>query len=247
MTETGPLAEQDLADWAIYAVPPLESALYQVCAAILGWDCRQESRVERLQLPGIAPVVLQAWVGPAASYGPHATLCGTMRIPRKHRDRIVRDLEVVACRFAPIQLERGRFAGPHDVWYAGSSPWPILVVQFDEPLGELRGLHAETLVRFNTLAVGSHFIARPNYSARFNARVARYHDPRVLEDFEFHVSFATALPSNDAADRLRRAIVDSTGLFSQPDHARWTINELCLFERRRDGFWRLAESFPLRG
>ncbi len=53
--------------------------------------------------------------------------------------------------------------------------------------------------------------------------------------------------SSSAADRLRRAIVDGTGLFSQLDHTRWTINELCLFERRQDGLWRLAESFPLRG
>lgn len=236
---------QDLADWAVYAVPPLESALYQTCAAILGWDCRRESTVERLQLPGIGPEVLQTWVGPAAVYGPHATLCGAMRIPRAQRDRVVSDLQDVARRFGPIQLERGRFAGPHDFWYAGSAPRPILVVQFDDPSGELRALHAETLVRFNTLAVSSLFISQPSYSTRLNARVARYHDPRVLEDFEFHVSFATALPSSDAADRLRRAIVDSSGLFSQADHARWTIDTLCLFERRPDGFWRLAETFPL--
>jgi hypothetical protein len=235
----------DLTDWAVYAVPPLESALYQTCAATLGWDCRRESTVERLQLPGIAPEVLKTWVGPAAVYGPHATLCGAMRIPREHHDHVVADLQEVARRFAPIQLERGRFAGAHDFWYAGSAPRPILVVQFDEPSGELRALHAETLVRFNTLAVSSLFTTQPNYPPRFNARVVRYHDPRVLEDFEFHVSFATALPSSDAADRLRRSIVDSTGLFSEPEHARWTIDELWLFERRPDGFWRLAQSFPL--
>jgi hypothetical protein len=69
----------------------------------------------------------------------------------------------------------------------------------------------------------------------------------VFENFHFHISFATRMPGVDAVDRLRRAIVDATGLFSRKEDTVWTADELCLFERRPDGQWRIAEAFPLAG
>lgn len=112
----------------------------------------------------------------------------------------------------------------------------------------MRALHWEVLVYFNRLAVGSYHDDRADLSRcspRFRWRAQRYHEPRVLDDFEFHASFATALPGADATDRLRRAIVDTSGLFESREHTVWTIDELLLFERRTDGFWRIAEQFPL--
>jgi hypothetical protein len=239
-----------LLDLAVYVVPPEDHALYQVCAAVLGWDCRNERPVARPQLSGIPADVLAEWVGPAAAYGPHGTIAGWMRVPARERQKIIDDLAGVARTFAPIRLERGRFAQPGDFWYAGTAPVPILVAQFDESLGALRALHAEVLLRFNTRAVSSIYNDRADlsfYNARHRWRIAHYHEARVLEDFEFHVSFATALPSSDAADRLRRAILEDTGLFQRREHTTWLTDELVLFERRPDGFWRLGETFRLMG
>jgi hypothetical protein len=104
--------------------------------------------------------------------------------------------------------------------------------------------------RFNTLATGSYFDDHADlaaYTARQRWRAARYHEPRVLEEFEFHISFATALSGVDGVDRLRRAIVDTTGLFELREHTTWTAQELVLFERRPDGWWRMAEVFRLGG
>jgi Protein of unknown function (DUF1045) len=139
---------------------------------------------------------------------------------------------------------------PGDFWYPGTAPVQLLVSVFDEPLGALSALHAEVLVRFNPLAINSNYDERrnqPAYNARHRRRIDRYHEPRVLEDFAFHVSFASNLPSVDAADRLRRAIVDATGLFQQRHHTTWIADEPVLFERRPHGFWRLAEVFKLTG
>jgi hypothetical protein len=238
---------EPLADWAVYLVPPADHALYRVCSTILGWDCRQQLQVERLALPGIPPEILKTWVGPAALYGTHATLSGWMRVPNEHRARIVDELGAVARTFGPIQLDGGRFPAPGDFWYPTTAPIPILVAVFDEPLGALRALHAEVLARFNTLAVSSSYDSGaelPRYTPRHRFYIRRYHEPRVLDEFQFHVSFATALPGPDAVDRLRRAIVDTTGLFSVREHCTWTANEMWLFEQRPDGYWRLAESFP---
>jgi hypothetical protein len=189
-------------------------------------------------------------VGPAAQYGPHGTIGGWMHIPAAQRGRIIQDLSAMCRTFAPIPLERGRFASPGDYWYPATMQFPILVAVFDDPLGALRALHAEVLVHFNRRAVGSYHDDHADvtrYSPHVRWRAQRYHEAGVLEDFEFHVSFATALPGADAADRLRRAIVDTTGLFEARDHTSWTVDELLLFERRTDGFWRIAERFPLTG
>jgi hypothetical protein len=237
-------------DLAVYIAPPADHALYQVCAAILGWDCRGETAVPRLSLPGISPDLLASWVGPATHYGPHGTVGGWMRIPARHRARIVDDLSALARTFAPIRLERGRFPVPGDFWHPLTAPAPILVAVFDEPLGALHALHAEVIVHFNRLASGSYFEDRSDlarYTPRERWRVARYHEPLVLEDFAFHVSFATAVPSVDAIDRLRRAIVDTTGLFASREHTTWSADDLLLFERRPDGFWRISDAFPLTG
>jgi hypothetical protein len=241
---------EPIADWAVYVVPPADHPLYEICASVLGWDCRREQLVERPRLPGISPETLASWVGPATHYGPHATIAGWMRTPLRHRDRIVAELAGIARTFAPIHLERGRFPVPSDFWYAGSSPFPVLVAVFDEPLGALSAVHAEVLVCFNTLAVSRDDEERrrlPVFNTRQRWRIGHYHEPLVLEDFRFHVSFATSLPSIDAADRLRRAIVDATGLFERREHCTWIADELVLFERRPDGFWRLAEFFKLTG
>jgi len=170
-----------------------------------------------------------------------------MKIPASERGRISDNLAALCQSFEPIRLERGRFAASGDYWHPANARVPILVAVFDDPLGALRSLHAETLVYFNRLATGSYFQDRADlsrYAARERWRQKRYHEPWVLEDFEFHVSFATGLPGIDAVDRLRRAIVDATGLFESRDHTTWTIDELTLFERRPDGFWRIAERFP---
>jgi hypothetical protein len=237
-------------DLGVYVVPPAEQALYQVCASVLGWDCRSERAVERIQLPGISAGQLERWVGPAAQYGPHGTIGGWMHVPAVERGRIVDNLSALCRTFAPIRLERGRFASRGDYWYPPTAPGAILVAVFDDPLGALRALHSEVLVYFNRLAVGSYHDGRVDVTRlepRTRWRSQRYHEPRVLEDFEFHVSFATALSGADAVDRLRRAIVDTTGLFEARDHTTWTVDELVLFERRTDGFCRIATRFPLTG
>jgi hypothetical protein len=242
--------DSTFADLAVYLVPPAGHALYDVCASILGWDCRREVAVERVSLPGISAELLERWVGPAAQYGPHGTVSGWMRIPNEHRTSIVDDLARLSRTFTPIRFARGRFPVPGDFWHPRTAPAPILVAVFDEPLGALAALHAEVIGRFNTLATGSYFDDHADlaaYTARQRWRTARYHEPRVLEEFEFHISFATALSGVDGVDRLRRAIVDTTGLFELREHTTWTAQELVLFERRPDGWWRMAEVFRLGG
>lgn len=241
---------EPLLDLAVYLVPPEEHEIYRVCAAVLGWDCRRERAVERMALPGIPPDLLAEWVGPAAKFGPHGTVGGWMRVPSRHRDRIVDEMREVAASFGPIALTRGRFAAPGDYWHPATAPSPILVAAFDELTGMLDALHAEVVVRFNRLAVSStqsDRIDAPIWTPRERARLARYHEARVLEGFRFHVSFATGTPGPDAVDRLRRAIVDATGLFSRREHTTWTAAELFLFERGPDGFWRMPERFAFSG
>ena len=109
--------DSTFADMAVYLVPPANHALYDVCASILGWDCRREVAVERVSLPGISPELLERWVGPAAQYGPHGTVSGWMRIPSEHRPSIVDDLARLSRTFAPIQAA--------DVSTLGS-PWSVI-------------------------------------------------------------------------------------------------------------------------
>lgn len=241
---------EELADLGVYLVPPAGHALYRVCASVLGWDCRREVAVEGPPLPGLAPERLAAWVGPAAAFGPHVTIGGWMRVPACDRARVVDDMRAVAASFEPLELTGGRFAAPGDFWHPTTAPRPILVAVYDEPTGMLDALHAEVVVRFNRLAVSStqsDRIDAPHWTPRERARLRRYHEARILDGFRFHVSFATATPSADAVDQLRRAIVTATGLFGRREDTVWTAAELCLFERRPDGRWRIAEAFPFAG
>ena len=229
-------------DLAVYLVPPSDHRLYSVGSSVLGWDNRREVRVPRPALPGISDEQLATWVGPAEFFGIHATIGDALRVPTVMRSQVVDELRTIAREFPAIRLSGGRFFNRGEFFSPNT-----LVATYDDSSGALLALHSEVVARFNRLARGSgywDYREDPRWTPKQRWRIERYYAPFILDAFQFHFTFASSLAGPEAVDRLHRAVVDVTGLFSQPSDTTLLLSEAWLFEKRSDGYWRLAEAFP---
>ena len=72
-------------------------------------------------------------------------------------------------------------------------------------------------------------------------------EPWALELFAPHWSLATSLPDAEAWARFRDLALERTGLFTDEATRTLAVGSVELVERGADGYFTLAESYPLSG
>ena len=90
-----------------------------------------------------------------------------------------------------------------------------------------------------------------SYLPRLNERerelYVRTGEPWVLEEFVPHWSLLTSLPGAEARTTVRSLVAGKCGLFADEQTRTLPISDVHLVQRKDDGYWRVAASFPLTG
>ncbi|NJL35023.1 MAG: hypothetical protein HC893_15675 [Chloroflexaceae bacterium] len=186
------------------------------------------------------PRELEAWIGQARCFGFHATLSDALDYAPEDVQEIYLRLAWLASRIAPFTLVNGYIARA----YAPGS----LTLTFDEPSGRLRQLHAFVVTLINVLYCSSPFyqLDRDGLPADERDCLICYGASRYrIWDFRLHCSLATNIPDQPTWERLHAALLERTGLFSQPDQRVLRVEHIHLLEQQADGYFRLVGGFGL--
>ena len=211
--------------------------------AVLGYDIRGERQFPSVLADEFDEATLAAWLGPAPTYGIHATVAaGILEFDDRDLGEVDLRLTWLTSRLAPFALEGGRF---HDEFPMRPR---VLVGTYDSPDGALSRLERQVLTLVSPLRSGSGYNARRNDYDDARRRVLdRHGDPNAAEFFIPHWSLATALPDEAAWLAVRTMIAARTGLFSDPATQSQVVDEVHLVRRGDNGFYAIAESYQLSG
>jgi hypothetical protein len=206
--------------YAIYYVPPADSALFRLGSALLGYDCRTG---EDLTPPDDAhlPLDWSALVAPARRYGFHGTLKAPFRhVPGRDEEELCRTVDVFA------QVPRERVAVRPVVRALGAF---VAVVPAARDAA-LDGLGADCVTRFDafrapmTAADRTRRLTAP-LSMRELQNLDRWGYPYVFEDFRFHMTLTGPI---DASRRDGIVSTLSTRLVGATNAGELVIDRIAL-------------------
>ncbi|WP_045234639.1 DUF1045 domain-containing protein [Deinococcus pimensis] len=178
--------------FAVYLVPPAQSAFFRLGSAVLGWDSRAGQPVQ--QPPGLRP----EWTAKAGPFGFHLTVTEAFECDPADWDDIERELRALCACLSPdahLALSGGRT----EVWDGGE----VIVLRYEasEALVVLQTLLVARLARFVT---GSSFddLVREDpskYAAPHErARLRALRTPRGLDTWTPHFTLVEPYEGEDA-------------------------------------------------
>jgi hypothetical protein len=176
-----------LSAFALYFVPAANSALYRFGTKVLGYDVRAKKSFGSRWQP---------YLGDAASFGFHLTVCDALYFPTEGETRtVVNEVEFVAGDFEPFDLSdlQLKVGFPDDR--------SISLVPKD-PTGTLEALHYEFVHRVYRRAVASNYTlglasaTRDPDTSRASLMIERYLAPYILSRFKPHFTLLTDVPKN---------------------------------------------------
>ncbi len=234
-----------MAKFAVYTIPPAESALYQRGSELLGYDVRAGafltgSNPTRAALPEFDP----AWVDLPQTYGFHVTTGYSLYFDPADLPQIETEMDNACACFGreveftltPCAEERIPFWGDdQSIVVLRCTPNPALLM-----------LHTLLTARVNPIGSGSN-VSRA-YAGRdageidpvLAARVRQYHTPYMLDGWTPH--FTLLMPyTGTQREAIHAALVDLFPADPIP------VSSVCLLVRR-DGetHYRLHREFSLR-
>jgi Protein of unknown function (DUF1045) len=229
-----PATADRLVPFALYLVPPADSALYRVGSAILGYDVR----ARRLSSPAWADAV-----GSAAAFGLHVTVADALYFNNEREvAAVVADLELACKDFTPFDLTNFRLCEriPSE---------RCLSMLFDDRSGTLEALHHEAVARANRVAVASDYsmghapVDRDVDHQRARTMIRHYRAPYVLGRYRPHLSLASDVPPErlgELRDEFQR-LVDRA--LPEPS---LHVTHLCVMARdAAAASWYIAREIPL--
>ena len=211
--------------YAIYFVPPAESALYRFGAGLLGYDGYTGADVAPSGEAGL-PTDWAALTTAPRRYGFHATLKAPFHLADASAESALIDA-VTAFGRAPRE--------PIAVAPAVRALGDFIAIVPREPVPALDRLAADCVTCFDRFRAPPSAQDRarrltPGLSARERAHVERWGYPYVFDDFRFHMTLTGRVPPERQAEvlaTLRRSFsahhadgaiaIDRLGLFKQDD------------------------------
>jgi putative phosphonate metabolism protein len=170
--------------YAIYFVPPADSALYRFGAGFLGYDCYSGESLPHPQDIALAPSEWDALTREARKYGFHATLKAPFRLlPPFSEADLTAELE----RFAAIPRTLPAVE-PIVQSLAG-----FIAVVADAPIMDLNRLAADAVMAFDRFRRPPSLHEREQrlaagLSERQTDNLDRWGYPYVFDDFRFHMT-----------------------------------------------------------
>jgi len=171
-----------LVPFALYYVPPAESALYEFGTKVLGYDIRDRQLIK------------SPWsddVGSAAAFGFHLTLADALYFFTEAEVRaVVADLEIRLQDFASFDVGNFRICERFPDKRSVS-------LRFDDNSGSLEALHHELVHCAYSLAAESDYslgraaLTRDSDSHRAATMIKHYQAPYILGRFQPHFTLAT--------------------------------------------------------
>ena len=188
MTDTSPTDTR----FAVYLVPPAQSAFMRLGSAVLGYDCRAAAAVP--QLPGLRP----EWTAKAGPFGFHLTVTEAFSCDPEAFPDIERELGALCACFAP-DAHLGLRGGRTEVWEGGE----VIVLRYEpsQALVVLQTLLVSRLARFVTASSFDDLVRRDptKYAAPHErARQALLRSPRGLDTWRPHFTLLDPYGGEDA-------------------------------------------------
>jgi hypothetical protein len=179
---------EELQPFALYFVPPEDSALYQFGTEVLGYDIRHKRELE-------SPWPEQ--VGGARDFGFHVTLCDALYFLNKAQvEGVQAEIQFLAQEFRSFDLTELRLT-------SGFPDENSLSILMDDPTGSLEALHHELVHRVYRRAAASNYslgLAEPTRDQdirRARLMIRRYQAPYILQRFRPHFTLLTNVPSEE--------------------------------------------------
>lgn len=220
------------ARFAVYCVPPAESAHYQLGSGLLGYDLRAR---QALPLPDF---LRPEWQESASPYGFHLTVVEGFYTDPERLGDIEREMRACLACLAP-GADVGLSGGHIEAWDDGET-W----VQRFTPSPALLVLHTLLLSRLSAFVTASPFageVAAGKYSRPFEqARMALLHTPRGLDTFQPH--FTLIQPYGGGQPQTLRIRLEA---LTQPFSA-FKISALALcFKPPGETHWQIVQEIAL--
>ncbi|MEO1443864.1 MAG: hypothetical protein AAFV33_25920 [Chloroflexota bacterium] len=228
--------------FAIYTIPPANSAMYQHGSAILGYDVRTgeflpEDNPTRSKLPEFD----SAWITQPQTYGFHATTGYSLYFNHEDMPAIEAEIESVCRCFGNVDFLLTPTAERVMFWR------DTIVVLHYEPNINMAMLHTMLVARVNPLGTYSNMTKRyagktsPEVDPTLAHRVATYHTPYMLDGWNPHFTLMMPYMGNKQVE-MKSTLLD---LF---DDEPLKVESICLLYRGDDDtHYRLHKELALPG
>lgn len=230
-----------MAKFAVYTIPPADSALYQRGSQLLGYDVRRgaflpDDNPTRAALPEFDP----AWVARPQTYGFHMTTGYSLFYDPALLPQIEAEIEtVLGCFGKEVAFKLSPAADPIPFWNDA-----VVVLHF-EPNPAMLMLHTLLTARVNPLGTSS--TVAQQYASQDpqtldpvrRTRVENFYTPYMLDGWVPHFSLMYPY-TGSRRDAMKAALLD---LFPPEE---LTVTTTCLLIRDDDEtHYRLHREFPL--
>ncbi|MBX2854048.1 MAG: DUF1045 domain-containing protein [Rhodobacteraceae bacterium] len=227
------------ARYAIYAAAPQGSPLGDFTAAWLGWDPEAGQACARAAAPGLPAPIGEITASPSR-YGFH----GTLKAPFRLADNVAAaDLDAELTAFA------GETAAPVGPPLRLDVEMGFVSLRPSGPTPALDALAGEIVRRFDRFRAPlseAELIKRraSGLTPAQDANLTQWGYPHVLDQFHYHMTLSSQLPS-DVAEAVRAELAPRLEPLLEEAYI---LRELCLFgDPGAAGHFRLLRRYPLQG
>ncbi len=225
-------APENLAAFALYVVPPLDSALYHFGTEVVGYNVHERKS-------GDSP--WQDKVGSARDFGFHLTICDALYFSSE-QDLLLAKNEVTYLlrQFVPFELV-------HLQVKPRTPDSTSVSIVAEDPSGSLEALHAEVVFRVYRRALASNYslgLAPVTRDPRAELMIHRYLAPYVLKQFRPHLTLLTKVAPQEQSSTATQ--LDGELAACVPDRA-LRVDRLAIMVRPNPQTpWEIDEEIPLR-
>lgn len=223
--------------YAVYYVPR-DGEFARRAAAWIGWDIQQGHAAAQPTLSGLSVPLANLTKAPR-KYGFHGTIRAPFRMAEGvNQDDLSNCVADLVTRLPQVILPRLTLR----------SLYGFIALVPEGEMAPLNHLAAEVVRATNLLRAplsdAEYAKRRPDrLTDRQRALLNEFGYPRVIEEFQFHLTLTDRLPKSHDDAILKNAAAHFDGALPEP----FTIDDLCLCGEDSNGQFHLLQRFQLRG